>query len=347
MTSDTMQCLICPGDRTVELTRKPIPEPGPDDVRIRIVASAVCGSDLHKYRQSQAERDEHGYSRLALGHEGSGVVDAVGPGVTYPAVGDRVVVYHLIGCGHCEHCRRGEPGFCREMQGFNWVRDGVNAEYVVVPARNALPLPDDFDFEDGALLACNLGTAFAAARKARASGDMTLAVSGLGPVGLYTVMMARAMGASVIGIDVQPSRIEMAEKLGIDATANAMESDPVEAMRAFGGGDGVHAAIDTSGNTHARTAALEGLRPHGIFVEVGIGEETVYKLSAPLNAREITLTGSWIFKLYEWEDLLDFMRRHKLPVKEVIVQRCRIDEAVEAFKLADTATTGKIMFEWD
>ena len=113
------------------------------------------------------------------------------------------------------------------------------------------------------------------------------------------------------------------------------------------GGDGVHAAIDTSGNTHARTAALEGLRPHGIFVEVGIGEETVYKLSAPLNAREITLTGSWIFKLYEWEDLLDFMRRHKLPVKEVIVQRCRIDEAVEAFKLADTATTGKIMFEWD
>ena len=347
MTSDTMQCLICPGDRTVELTRKPIPEPGPDDVRIRIVASAICGSDLHKYRQSQAERDEHGYSRLALGHEGSGVVDAVGPGVTYPAVGDRVVVYHLIGCGHCEHCRRGEPGFCREMQGFNWVRDGVNAEYVVVPARNALPLPDEFDFEDGALLACNLGTGFAAARKARASGDMTLAVSGLGPVGLYTVMMARAMGASVLGIDVQPSRIEMAEKLGVDATANAMETDPVEAMRAFGGGDGVHAAIDTSGNTHARTAALEGLRPHGIFVEVGIGEETVYKLSAPLNSREITLTGSWIFKLYEWEDLLDFMRRHELPVKEVISQRCRIDEAVEAFKLADSATTGKIMFEWD
>ena len=275
------------------------------------------------------------------------MVDAVGPGVTYPAVGDRVVVYHLIGCGHCEHCRRGEPGFCREMQGFNWVRDGVNAEYVVVPARNALPLPDEFDFEDGALLACNLGTGFAAARKARASGDMTLAVSGLGPVGLYTVMMARAMGASVLGIDVQPSRIEMAEKLGIDATANAMETDPVEAMRAFGGGDGVHAAIDTSGNTHARTAALEGLRPHGIFVEVGIGEETVYKLSAPLNSREITLTGSWIFKLYEWEDLLDFMRRHELPVKEVISQRCRIDDAVEAFKLADSATTGKIMFEWD
>ncbi len=346
MTTDSMQCLICPGDRTVEVTQKPIPEPGPDDVRIRVRGSAICGSDLHKYRQPQAERDEHGYSKLTLGHEGAGVVDAVGPGVTHPAVGDRVVIYHLIGCGHCEHCRRGEPGFCRDMQGFNWVRDGVNADYVVVPARSTLPLPDDFDFEDGALLACNLGTAFAAARKAKASGDMTLAVSGLGPVGLYTVMFARAMGASVIGIDVQPSRIEMAEKLGIDATVNAAEVDPVEAMRAFGGGDGVHAAIDTSGFTQARTAALEGLRPHGIFVEVGIGEETVYKLSAPLNAREITLTGSWIFKLYEWEDLLDFMRRHELPVKDVIAKRIRIDEAVEAFKLADSATTGKIMIDW-
>ena len=310
---------------------------------LRPFAGAICTS-TGRARPNATSTATAGWR---WGTKGSGVVDAVGPGVTYPAVGDRVVVYHLIGCGHCEHCRRGEPGFCREMQGFNWVRDGVNAEYVVVPARNALPLPDEFDFEDGALLACNLGTGFAAARKARASGDMTLAVSGLGPVGLYTVMMARAMGASVLGIDVQPSRIEMAEKLGIDATANAMETDPVEAMRAFGGGDGVHAAIDTSGNTHARTAALEGLRPHGIFVEVGIGEETVYKLSAPLNAREITLTGSWIFKLYEWEDLLDFMRRHELPVKEVIVQRCRIDDAVEAFKLADSATTGKIMFEWD
>ena len=108
----------------------------------------------------------------------------------------------------------------------------------------------------------------------------------------------------------------------------------------------MHAAIDTSGFTQARTAALEGLRPHGVFVEVGIGDETVYKLSAPLNARELTLTGSWIFKLYEWEDLLDFLRRHKLPVKKVIAKRIRIDEAVEAFKLADSATTGKIMIDW-
>ncbi len=346
MTADTMQCLICPGDRRVELRRKPVPQPGPDDVRVRILASAICGSDLHKYRQPQTERDAHGYSRLTLGHEGAGVVDALGPGVTHPAVGDRVVIYHLMGCGHCEHCRGGEPGFCRDLQGFNWVRDGVDAEYVVVPARNALPLPDDVDFEDGALLACNLGTAFGAVRKAGASGDVTLAVSGLGPVGLYTVMMARAMGAPVIGVDVQPSRLQLAERLGIEAVVDAAQTDPVAAMRAFGGGGGVHAAIDTSGVTQARSAAIESLRPHGIFVEVGIGDETVYKLSAPLNARELTLTGSWIFKLYEWEDLLAFVRRHRLPVKDVIGRRCRIDDAVEAFQLADAATAGKIMFDW-
>ena len=213
------------------------------------------------------------------------MVDAVGPGVTYPAVGDRVVIYHLIGCGHCEHCRRGEPGFCREMQGFNWVRDGVNAEYVVVPARSTLPLPDDFDFEDGALLACNLGTAFAAARKAKASGDMTLAVSGLGPVGLYTVMMARAMGASVHWNRraAEPDRNgrEAGDRRDVRTRRRLILWRPCASSA---GGDGVHAAIDTSGFTQARTAALEGLRPHGTFVEVGIGEETVYKLSAPLNS---------------------------------------------------------------
>ena len=204
-----------------------------------IHASAICGSDLHKYRQSVVDREAGGYDKLVLGHEGSGVVDAVGPGVVHPKIGDRVVAYHLIGCGACEHCRAGEPGFCQDLQGFNWVRDGVDAEYVVVPARYALPLPDDFDFEDGALLACNVGTAYGAARKAEASGDMTLAVSGLGPVGLYTVMMARAMGAPVIGVDVQQDRISLAERLGIEATVNAADSDPVVAVRAFSGGGGV------------------------------------------------------------------------------------------------------------
>ena len=345
-TSTHMQSLVCPGDHTVELREKPIPQPGPEDVRIRIQASAVCGSDLHKYRQSAEERATHGYDQLTLGHEGAGIVDAVGPGVLHPKIGDRVVAYHLIGCGACEYCRAGEPGFCRDIEGFNWVRDGVNAEYVVIPARYALPLPDDFDFEEGALFACNVGTAYGAARKAGASGDMTLAVSGLGPVGLYTVMMARAMGAPVIGVDVQSSRIELAKSMGIDMTVNPTESNAVAAMRDFGGGDGVHASIDTSGNTQARSAAIDALRPHGRFVEVGLGHETVYALSTPLNMREITLTGSWIFKLYEWEDLLDFVRRHKLPIKSVISHRFPIQDAADAFGLAESGTAGKLLFTW-
>ena len=312
---------------------------------LRPFAEATCTSTGSR----QAERDEHGYSKLTLGHEGAGVVDAVGPGVTLSGGGrpgggvspDRLRPLRALPAGRAGLLSRDAGVQLGARRRERRVRGGAGAQH-------ALPLPDDFDFEDGALLSCNLGTGFAAARKARASGDMTLAVSGLGPVGLYTVMMARAMGASVIGIDVQPSRIELAEKLGIDATANAVETDPVEAMRAFSGGDGVHAAIDTSGNTRARTAALEGLRPHGIFVEVGIGEETVYKLSAPLNSREITLTGSWIFQaLRVGRPAGLHAAASSCLSKTVIVQRCRIDDAVEAFKLADSATTGKIMFEWD
>ena len=342
----TMTAVVCVGDRKVEVRQLPVDTPGPDEIRIRVMASAICGSDLHQYRQSADERAKLGFSRFALGHEPCGVVESVGPGVTHPKVGDRVVVYHLPGCGHCEHCRRGEPGFCPEIKGFSRFRNGGDAEYMVLPARNSLPLPDDFDFEEGALLACNVGTAYGAARKAGASGDITLAVFGLGPVGLYCVMVARAFGAHVIGVDVQPTRLELAAKTGANAVATATAPDLQDQLRAFGDGKGVHAAIDTSGSPAGRASAIDALRVHGTFVEVGVGSDPTIRPSRQIQGKELTLKGSWIYKLYEWEDLLAFTRRHKLPIKSLVTHRVRADAAIDAFKLADAATAGKIMFDW-
>ncbi|MBM4436658.1 MAG: alcohol dehydrogenase catalytic domain-containing protein [Actinobacteria bacterium] len=342
----TMTCIVCIGDRQVEVRQVPIVAPGPEEVRVRIVASAICGSDLHQYRQSAAERARLGYSRFALGHEGAGVVEAVGPGVVHPKLGDRVVVYHLAGCGHCVHCRRGEPGFCAEIRSFSRVWHGSDAESMVLPARNALPLPDDFDFVDGALLACNVGTAYGALKKAGASADTTLAVFGLGPVGLYTVMLGRAFGAAVAGVDVQPSRRQLAQELGAEAVFDGADPATVAKLKAFGAGEGVHASIDTSGAVAARTNAIDALRVHGTYVEVGVSHDTTIRPSQQLMAKEVTLRGSWIFKLYEWEDLLAFLRRHRLPIQRVVTHRVRPAQAVEMFHLADAATAGKIVFDW-
>ena len=344
-----MQCVFCVGDRQVELREVPVDEPGPEEIRIEIRNSAVCGSDLHHYRMSAAERDKLGLNKIAIGHEGVGIVDKVGPGVVDPEVGDRVVIYHHMGCGRCEYCRRGEPGFCHEMWPRIRSRHGTDAQYAVIPARYALPLPDDFDFIEGTLLACNVGTAYGAVRKTGISGDATLLVSGLGPVGLYSVMVGCAFGASVVGVDVQPSRLELARKAGAAAVVNATDTDALEQLRTFADGRGVHGAIETSGVPPARTMAIQALRVHGTYVEVGIGPDHTIVPSSGRDYwiwKEVTLRGSWIFKMHEWEDMLAFVRRHELPIKSLVTHRFAFNEASEAFALADRAMAGKIILDW-
>ena len=342
----TMQCVACIGDRTVEVREVPVVEAGPGEVRLRIMASAVCGSDLHQYRDDAAERARHGWPEFAIGHEGAGVVESVGPGVDWPRIGDRIIIHHTPGCGVCEHCLIGEPNFCDQRVTFSRVRHGTNVEYLVAPANSALELPDDLDFEDGALLACNVGTAYGAVRKAGASGDITLAVFGQGPVGQYCVLMAKAMGATVAAVDVASARRELALKAGADVVLDGGADDIVEQVAAFGDGKGVHASIDTSGVVAARSNAVDALRVHGTYVEVGVGNDPTLKPRDFMFWKEVTLTGSWIFKRHEWHSLVDFVRRKRVPIKDIVTHRFRPDEAAEAFAVADSAVAGKVVFDW-
>ncbi|MYD93339.1 MAG: zinc-binding dehydrogenase [Chloroflexi bacterium] len=341
-----MTCVRCPGDLQVEVGRAAVDEPGPGEMRVRTMMSAICGSDLHHYRTPAATRDQNGFSQWALGHENTGIVDAVGPGVGYPAVGDRVVVYGIVGCGHCVHCRRGEDVFCANAQHFSRHRHGTNAAYLLAPARNAMPLPDDFDWEMGALLSCNVGTAYGALRKTEASGDRPLAVFGLGPVGLSCVMLGRALGAAVIGVDPVAERRAMSLRCGAEVALDSSEPDLVARIAEAAGGEGVAASIDTSGQPAARAVAVDALRTQGTYVEVGVGHDPTIRPSQQIIFGEVILRGSWIYKRHEWEGLLDLVRRRQVPIKTMITHRFRPEDAVEAFELANGATTGKILFDW-
>ena len=341
-----MTCVLCPGDLRVEVGSAEIAEPGPGEMRVRTMMSAICGSDLHHYRTPAATRDQNGYSQWALGHENTGIVDAVGPGVGYPAVGDRVVVYGIVGCGHCVHCRRGEDVFCANAQHFSRHRHGTNAAYLLAPARNAMPLPDDFDWEMGALLSCNVGTAYGALRKTGASGDRPLAVFGLGPVGLSCVMLGRALGATVIGVDPVAERRAMALRCGAEVALDSSDPDLIARIVKAAGGEGAAASIDTSGQPAARAAAVDALRTQGTYVEVGVGHDPTIRPSQQIIFGEVILRGSWIYKQHEWNGLLDFVRRRRIPIRSLITHRFRPEDAVEAFELANGATTGKILFDW-
>lgn len=341
-----MTCVRCPGDLRVEVGSTTVDEPGPGEMRVQTMMSAICGSDLHHYRTPAATRDANGFSQWALGHENTGIVDAVGPGVGYPAVGDRVVVYGIVGCGHCVHCRRGEDVFCADAEHFSRHRHGTNIAYLLAPARNALPLPDDFDWEIGALLSCNVGTAYGALRKTKASGDRPLAVFGLGPVGLACVMLGRARGALVVGVDPVAERRALALECGAQVALDSSDDELIGRMVEAAGGAGVAASIDTSGHPAARAAAVDALRTQGTYVEVGVGHDPTIRPSQQIIFGEVTLRGSWLYKRHEWEGLLDFVRRREIPMKSLITHRFRPEDAVEAFKLADGATAGKILFDW-
>jgi D-arabinose 1-dehydrogenase-like Zn-dependent alcohol dehydrogenase len=195
-------------------------------------AAAVCGSDLHGYRAPREKRPPDGQGGIIPGHELSGVVHSIGEGVTGVHVGDRVAVYHYRGCGHCQQCRAGRLMWCAQKRGYGGPIHGSDADLLVTDARNCLPLPDDFSFAAGALLMCVAGTAYEAMRKLDASGRGTLAIFGLGPVGLTGLLMARAMGAQVVGIDVSPERLALASRLGAQAVVDAAHENVVERFNA-------------------------------------------------------------------------------------------------------------------
>ena len=334
--TETMACLLCPGDHEVEVCDLPVQDPGPGEIRIRTVASAICGSDLHFYRAPSEGRD----GQIVLGHEGAGIVDAVGPGVVHPKIGDRVVAYPMCGCGHCRHCHRGEPMFCNDIAILGKHRHGTDAAYLTLPARYGL------DFEMGALLGCNVGTAYGALQKTGIAGGTTLAIIGLGPVGLYCTMLGRAMGADIVGVDLQPERLELGKAAGATTTLRGDDPDLMDRIRAFADGEGVHASIDTTGVVGGRATAINALRVHGRYVEVGLGADPTIRLDAQLFRTEVTLQGSWLYKLDEWGPLLQFLRRTEVPIKSLVTERFRIDAASPAFELAAAATTGKILFDW-
>ena len=194
----TVTGLAFPGRKVAELREFEIAEPGPTEVRIAVRASGICGSDLHTYDSEDGLRAfastdnplDRGSARhgdlLVAGHEPSGVVESVGSEVHDFAVGDRVLAYHIMGCGNCYNCRLGYPVVCTsaERAAYGGERNGGHSPLLLIEQRSLIKLPDELSFVDGAMIACGVGTAYSAIKKTGISAGDRLLVTGLGPVGL-------------------------------------------------------------------------------------------------------------------------------------------------------------------
>jgi len=340
-----MRGVVYLGESEVEVREFERPEPGPGQVVVEMRAAGLCGSDLHKYHSSREwARERKG---MISGHEPAGIVAEAGKGVANVSEGDRVSVYHTVGCGHCAVCLSGTPVFCSDQGAFGRTRDGSHADYMVTDARYCMPLPDNVSFTVGTQLACTAGTAFSAVNKVSKRHGDPLVVFGLGPVGLTTLLMGEAMGYRTLGVDISPFRTDLADRIGVGVVINADENDPVQAVRDLTGGRGAAGVVECSGSAIARTqaAAVAGL--HGTVVYVGAGAPSLEIDFVDILRKELTLRGNSVYSMGAYFDAVSFIQTHRVPLDKIVTHRFRLEHAREAFAIFDRGETGKVVFDWE
>ena len=297
----------------------PIPEIGPSDVLIRVAAAGICHSDAH-YRAgvSRIDPPSPGLRRtsnlpVTLGHEVAGCVEKVGEAVSSVKPGDRVCVHYLAHCGHCEFCKRGLEQFCTSVQMIGKHRDGGYAEFIKVPARNALALPDEISFEIGAIMMCSSATALHALNKARLKSGESIAIFGFGGLGFSALQLARALGCGeIFAVEINPAKLAVAAKMGAIAI-NANAGDPIEQINEATAGKGVDVSLELIGAAKTMRQAALCLARLGRAALVGLTKESMSIFPyAELINKEAEIIGVSDHLAIELPALLEFARSGKL-----------------------------------
>ncbi len=340
------------GDRKVELRSFPDPAPGPGEVVIQMKASGMCGSDLKFYRSPPGEAQKAlGLGTLAEpfigGHEPCGVVVARGPGVSEKEapIGQRVMDHHYSGCGICPHCRVGWSQLCRAgITVYGVTAHGGHADYLKVPAKTLVPLPEELSFAEGAAVACGTGTAFGALRRMNLCGGDTLAVFGQGPVGLSATLLGAAMGARVIAVETSAERMKLAKEFGASEVIDAAKEDSTKRILDLTKGQGADLSLECSSAPSARQAAVRCVKTWGTACFVGEGGDVTLDVSPDLLRRQVTLIGSWTFSAMGMLECARFIAEHKIGLEKIFTHRWRLEQADEAYRSFDTQATGKGVF---
>ena len=345
MTQTTMTGVVLPGNSTVEFREFPMPEPGYGQVLVKMKASSICGSDIRAIYREHLGKGPEGYQGVIAGHEPCGEIVKVGAGCKQFHAGDRVVIYHISGCGICDECKHGYMISCRSTYraAYGWQRDGGHADYLLAEENTCVLLPDELSFVDGALCACGFGTAYEALRRMQVSGQDRLLITGMGPVGLAAAMLARALGVStIIGTDLSTARLALAVELELIDHALPADESALEKIIQHTDGHGCEASIDCSGAAPARLLALQGTRDWGRCAYVGEGGSVSFEVSKYLIHKQITLFGSWVTSLKHLEELVERIARWGIHPDQTATHCLPLEQAAQAYALAAAGQTGKV-----
>lgn len=334
------------GDLRVEDV--PIPEIKEGEVLLKVSACGVCGSDIPRVNKFGAH-----IAPLTIGHEFSARIEQLGKNVSGWKVGDRVTVPPLIPCYQCRWCNEGNYSLCDNYDYFGSRRDGAMAEYVVSPAKNLLHLPDNVNDEDAATTdPC--ANAMHALTIGKFSPGETVCVYGVGPIGLYAIQCAKALGAKqTIAVDLNEQKLEVAKKCGADYIVNTSACNAPEVIREITG-DGAELVLDMTGAPPAQLAAIESARKTGRVVFLGIshrGLNLTESLVDKIQRYQIAIYGSWNsftdpFPGSDWTIPLRLFSEGKISSKHMISHRLPLEEGPSLFRQIDAGGLffNKILF---
>ena len=325
----------------LEIQDRPIPEPASGQVLVRIESSGLCHTDIHAAHGDWPVKPTPPF---VPGHEGVGIVEALGEGVTERELGDRVALPWLgHACGHCDHCVTGWETLCEEQRNTGYSIDGGFAEYAVADARYVVPVPDGVSAFDAAPLTCAGVTTYKAIKVAGIKPSERVAVFGIGGLGHLAVQYARLVGGTVIAVDVEDEKLRLATELGADNVVNAREQDPVAAIEALGGAD---VAVVLAVMPSVFEQAFAALRRGGRLVCVGLPPESEGPMDLPIFPtvlKGISVIGSIVGTR---QDLAEVFDLHALGRTRVVADRRKLDEVNGAIDDVLTGrATARLVFE--
>jgi len=333
----TMQAAVYRGVNDVRLETVPIPEIEVGELLVQVHTCGICGTDLKKIATVS-----HSAPRI-FGHETSGVVAAVGQGVSGFHVGDRVVVFHHIPCGECFYCRHRTFAQCETYKkvgctaGFEPSGGGF-AEYVRVMdwivRRGTVRIPDGVSFEQACFLE-PVNTCLKGIESLRLHADETVVVIGQGPIGIILAVIAKRTGARVITSDLYPQRLTISKTYGLGNVIEASRTDTVKKVRELTEGRGADAAVLAVGGNGLIRTAIDAVRPGGrvlLFAQTVRGETTIDPASICVD--EKTLLGSYSASVELQEDSVQFVMRREMNLENLISHRFSLSSSVEALNLA-------------
>ncbi|MGB5822892.1 MAG: alcohol dehydrogenase catalytic domain-containing protein [Proteocatella sp.] len=316
------------------------PKPKSGEVLIKVKSVGICGTDVPILKGLRPVPYP-----LIPGHEFAGDIVELGDNVINYKIGDRVTPSIVIGCGDCYYCRKGIEVLCDNILETGIHLDGAFAQYVTVPEKVLHKLPEGMSYETGASID-PIASAYRPIKKANIGSQDTVLVFGPGPIGLYTVQLAKAEGAKkiiVVGISGDEARLELAETLGADHSINLSKEDLLEKVGQYTDGKMADIVMEVTGNEEAFSLCLDSVRKEGKIVLIGINHKSTTSNIEKIVRKEIKIEGSICYTWLDYKECIQLVNSGKISVEPLISHHFNLRDIDQAMKEIDMKQTIKVM----